>query len=50
MISPGRQERVLAGIENLLRRESPDLVARFAVFERLARDEGPPPPEWPRGG
>lgn len=48
MISPGRQDRVLANIEDRLRRESPELVARFAVFERLVQDEGPPPPERPR--
>ncbi|HEU5160515.1 MAG TPA: hypothetical protein VFU43_26185 [Streptosporangiaceae bacterium] len=47
MMSPGRQERVLANIENRLRRESPDLVARFTVFARLVQDEGPPPPECP---
>ena len=48
MISPGRMDRVLATIENRLRRESPDLVARFTVFERLVQDDGPPPPECPR--
>ena len=47
MISPGRQERMLATIENRLRREAPDLVARFTVFARLVQDEGPPPPECP---
>jgi hypothetical protein len=48
MFSPGRQERVLVGIENQLRLESPELVARFAVFARLVQDEGPPPPECPQ--
>jgi hypothetical protein len=48
MISQGREDRVLATIEARLRRESPDLVARFTVFERLVQDEGPPPPERPR--
>lgn len=48
MISPGRQEQVLTSMANALRRESPNLVARFHVFERLARGEGPPPPERPR--
>ena len=47
MISPSRQERALARIANALRRESPDLVARFTVFERLAQRDGPPPPERP---
>jgi hypothetical protein len=50
MFSPGRQERVLASIENRLRQESPELVARFTVFERLVQDEGPPPPECPQWG
>ena len=47
MIS-GRMDRALANIENRLRHESPELVARFAVFERLVQDEGPPPPERPQ--
>jgi hypothetical protein len=48
MISPGRLERLLANIEHRLRRESPDLVARFTVFARLVQDEGPPPQESPK--
>jgi hypothetical protein len=46
MIFPGRTERmILADLEKGLRQENPDLVGRFDVFERLSRDEGPPPPE-----
>jgi hypothetical protein len=48
MILPGRAERmILANLEKRLRIEAPDLVARFGVFERLGRDEGPPPEELP---
>lgn len=47
MIFPGRQERILADLERQLSVEAPDLVARFAVFARLAQDEGPPPRELP---
>jgi hypothetical protein len=47
MIFPGRQERILADLERQLSVETPDLVARFAVFARLAQDEGPPPRELP---
>ncbi|MEO7612778.1 MAG: hypothetical protein ABIS86_02190 [Streptosporangiaceae bacterium] len=47
MIFPGRQERILADLERQLCAESPELVARFQVFARLARDEGPPPRELP---
>jgi hypothetical protein len=38
-------ERALASIEKRLSKEDPDLTGRFAVFTRLARDEGPPPRE-----
>jgi hypothetical protein len=48
MISPDRQERILTRIAGALRRESPNLVARFTVFERLTRNDGPPPPERAR--
>lgn len=43
MIFSGRQQRILAEIEDRLRRESPELLAKFALFDRLVRDEGPPP-------
>jgi hypothetical protein len=45
MILPGRVERVLASVEKRLSHEDPDLAGRFAIFTRLARDEGPPPCE-----
>jgi hypothetical protein len=47
MILPDRQRRILAEIELRLRHEFPDLAARFALFERLAKGEGPPPSEPP---
>lgn len=44
----GRLERrIVADLESRLRRQDPELAGRFAVFERLCRDDGPPPPEVP---
>lgn len=47
MLSGRLERRILAEVENQLRREDPELAGRFAVFERLGRDEGPPPRECP---
>lgn len=47
MLSGHLQRRILADVENHLQREDPELAARFALFERLARDEEPPPRECP---
>ncbi|MFC4909702.1 hypothetical protein [Actinomadura gamaensis] len=48
MSTSHREEQVLAEIKSRLTRENPELVARYALFERLVRDEGPPPRELPR--
>jgi hypothetical protein len=46
-IFPDSVERVLASMEKWLAQDDPELTGRFAVFTRLARDEGPPPCETP---
>ncbi|MCP2342838.1 DUF3040 domain-containing protein [Actinomadura rupiterrae] len=48
MSTSRHDEQVLAEITSRVTRENPDLVARFALFERLVREEGPPPRELPR--
>lgn len=49
MLSDRLERRILADFESRLRHEDPDLAGRFAVFERLGRDEEPPPRECPPG-
>jgi hypothetical protein len=44
-IFPDWVERVLASMERRLSQEDPELTGRFAIFSRLAGDEGPPPCE-----
>jgi hypothetical protein len=43
----GREQRILAMIETSLTREAPALATLFDFFNRLVRDEGPPPVELP---
>jgi hypothetical protein len=51
---PAGQERILSGIENMLRHGEPHLVSRFGIFTRLAGGEELPRTEqlvlepWPR--
>jgi hypothetical protein len=58
---PASQQRVLAGIESALEDGEPRLGSMFAIFTRLARDDGEPRTEalraktrlrraWPPGG
>jgi hypothetical protein len=44
MSLPARQQRVLDGIAEALRRTEPRLASMFAIFTRLSKDE--PPPWW----
>lgn len=37
--------RTLVALKAMLLRESPDLVTRFAVFEFITKEDGPPPLE-----
>ncbi|GAA0969520.1 hypothetical protein [Actinocorallia libanotica] len=45
MMTPNRQRKLLADMAERLREEDPQLVGRFAIFARLAEEDGPVPPE-----